>query len=241
VIGATRERTVGSSADESRPPVDWNGYAARWKALHGGYDPTTAGPPVRIWLKLAYRIARALARLGVSPALVTLVGLATCLSVPVVASRPGTLAVLSGPLVLVAGLLDSLDGALAVVTRRVTRFGYVYDSLVARLGEACWLLGFRVLGVPGWLVALTGCLVFLHEYLRARAVSAGLSGLGMVTVAERPTRVLLCAVGLSMAGACALISSTLATGAGTLLVAIWLLLGLGGFLQLFAAVRRGLT
>jgi phosphatidylglycerophosphate synthase len=220
--------------------LDWAGYSARWKAMHGGYDPDAANPAVRGWLKLSYLLARGLARLGASPGMITVAGLVVCLFVPAVAAQPGAWAALSGALVLLAGLLDSLDGALAVVTRRVTRFGYVYDGVVDRVGEAAWLVAFWVVGAPGWLAGLTAFLIFLHEYLRARAMSAGQSRATGATVSERPIRVLICALGLLLAGGSGAVSDTLAAGAGTLAVAIWLLLGLVGFLQLFAAVRRDL-
>lgn len=219
--------------------IDWAGYATRWKALHAGYDPDAANLPVRAWLKLTYQMARGLARLGASPALVTIIGLVVCLFVPAIAAQRGAWAILSGGLVLVAGILDGLDGAIAVLSRRVTRFGYVYDGVVDRVGEAAWLLAFWVVGTPGWLVAITVCLVLLHEYLRMRAVAAGVAS-AAATLAERPIRVLICALGLALAGASGFVSGALAAGAGTLAVAIWLLLGAVGFLQLFAAVQRDL-
>jgi phosphatidylglycerophosphate synthase len=221
--------------------ADWAGYSARWKALHGGYDPNRAGLPVRLWLRMCYRLARGLARIHVSAALMTLIGLVTCLFVPAVATHHGWWPLVGGILVLVSGLCDTLDGAIAVITGRVTRFGYVYDAVANRLGEAAWLLAYWVVGVPGWVVSLTAGLVFLHEYVRSRAIAAGMSGLGVVTVAERPTRVFLAATGLILAGLCFQLSATLAVGAATLILAIWFLLGIGGFLQLFAAVHRGLT
>lgn len=219
---------------------DWAGYTARWKALHGGYDPERAALPVRAWLRLSYRLARGLARAHVSPGLVTVVGLVLCLFVPAVATHHGWWPTLSGGLVVLAGLCATLDGALAVVTDRVTRFGYVYESVADRLGEGAWLLAFLAVGAPGWIVSLTAVLVYLHEYLRSRAIAGGLSGLGAVTVGERPTRVIIAAVGLGLVGAAGAINQTLAVGAATLVLAIWLLFGLIGFLQLFAAVHRGL-
>jgi CDP-diacylglycerol--glycerol-3-phosphate 3-phosphatidyltransferase len=221
--------------------ADWAGYSARWKALHGGYDPDRANLPVRLWLRMGYRLARGLARIHVSAALMTLIGLVICLFVPAVATHHGWWPLIGGVLVLVSGLCDTLDGAIAVITGRVTRFGYVYDAVANRVGEAAWLLAYWVVGVPGWVVTLTAALVFLHEYVRSRAIAAGLSGLGVVTVAERPTRVFLSATGLILAGLCFQLSATLAVGAATLILAIWLLLAIGGFLQLFAAVHRGLT
>jgi CDP-diacylglycerol--glycerol-3-phosphate 3-phosphatidyltransferase len=220
--------------------TDWVGYATRWKALHGGYDPQTAAFPVRGWFYLTYRSARGLAHLGVSPAAVTVLGLVCCLFVPAVAAQHGRWPVVAGGLVALAGVLDSLDGAVAVVARRVTRFGYVYDAVLDRLGETAWLVAFWLVGVPGWLVALTACLALLHEYLRARATAAGLSGHAVTSLAERPVRVLVSALGLALVGVSGGLSDTLAAGAGTVAVSIWLLLGVVGFVQLFAAVGRDL-
>ena len=220
--------------------TDRVGYTARWKALHGGYDPESAALPVRGWFYLTYRSARGLARVGVSPATVTVVGLVCCLFVPAVAAQHGRWPVVAGGLVALAGAVDSLDGAVAVVARRVTRFGYVYDAVLDRLGETAWLLAFWLVGVPGWLVALTACLTLLHEYLRARATAAGLSTHAVTSLAERPVRVLISALGLALVGAAGVWSDTLAAGAGTVAVAIWLLLGVVGFVQLFAAIGRDL-
>lgn len=221
--------------------VDWAAYAARWRALHGGYDPKTAALPIRGWLRLAYHTGRGLARLRFSPAVLTVLALVVSLFVPAVARQDGQWPLLAGGLVAAAAALDTVAGALAIVTRRVTRFGHVYAAVAARLAEAAWLVAFWAVGVPGALIGPTACLVFLHEYLRARATAAGLSGLAAVSLAERPARVVVSAVGLALAGACALVSPTLAAGAGTLAVAIWALLGLVGFIQLFAAVHRHLA
>ena len=53
---------------------------------------------------------------------------------------------------LLAAVADSVDGAVAVVTGRTTRLGYVYDSVADRLGEVAWLLAFWLVGAPGGLV-----------------------------------------------------------------------------------------
>jgi len=220
--------------------TDRVGYATRWKALHGGYDPQAAAFPVRGWFYLTYQAARGLARIGVSPAAITVLGLVCCLFVPAVATQHGRWPVVAGVLVVVAGALDSLDGAVAVVARRVTRFGYVYDAVLDRLGETAWLVAFWLVGVPGWLVALTACLSLLHEYLRARATAAGLSTHAVTNLTERPVRVLVAALGLILVGVCGTLSDTLAAGAGTVAVSTWLLLGVIGFAQLFAAIGRDL-
>ena len=51
------------------------------------------------------------------------------------------------------GLLDSLDGALAIATGRASRRGFVLDSAVDRLTEAAYAAALWVAGAPGWLAA----------------------------------------------------------------------------------------
>ncbi|GAA0478463.1 hypothetical protein Ade02nite_67290 [Paractinoplanes deccanensis] len=210
----------------------WEEYAATWSGLHGGFDPRRASPLVRGWVRIAYGTGSWLVRHRVGPMAVTTAGLALCLSMPaaVLLGRPGLL--LAALLALAAALADSLDGAVAVISGRTTRLGYVYDSVADRLGELAWLTAFWLAGAPGWLVALGGATSWLHEYARARATAAGMSEIGVVTVAERPTRVLVAIFGLLAAAALpALI---------TVAAAIWLLLALVAAVQLAVAIRRAL-
>ena len=106
----------------------------------------------------------------------------------------------AGFLVLVAGLFDLLDGALARHTNQATHFGAVLDSIVDRLAEAVILLGILVLyareqSIIGILlvgIALPSSL--LVSYIRARAEAAGLKcKVGLFTRGER---VIVLALGL---------------------------------------------
>lgn len=207
--------------------LDWDGYCTRWSAAHGGYDPREAGPPVRGWLHLSYRIGIVLIRAGVrSPNAVTSIGLLLSAAVPLVAALPAAV------LVLFSALADTVDGVLAVVAGRASRLGQVYDSVADRLAEACWLSAFTLFGAPVWLAASCVGLMWLHEYVRARAAVAGMAGIGVVTVAERPTRVLLTIVGLLAVAA--------ADRAATIVLVVMAALSLAGLAQLAAAVRRAL-
>ena len=212
----------------------WDDYAAAWAELHGGYDPRRASTVVRGWVRLAYRLGSWLSRRGVGPMAVTTTGLLLCAAVPVsvaLLERPGVL--LAAVVVLVAALADGLDGAVAVITGRASRLGYVYDSVADRLGELAWLVAFWLAGAPGWLVVAAGAASWLQEYARARATAAGMSEVGVVTVAERPTRVLVAVFGLLAAFALpALI---------TVAAAVWLALTLVAGIQLTIAIRRSLT
>jgi phosphatidylglycerophosphate synthase len=217
--------------------VTWDDYVAAWSRLHGGFDPATASPPVRGWVRLAYRIGSWLGRRRVSPAAVTTAGLVLCLAVPAAAplGRGGLL--LAALLVLAAAVADGLDGAVAVITGRVSRLGHVYDSVADRLGELAWLVAFRLAGAPGWLVVAAGAASWLHEYARARATAAGMDEIGVVTVAERPTRVLVAVFGLLIA-ALAPVAVALPV---TVAAGLWLALALVGLCQLAVAIRRALA
>jgi phosphatidylglycerophosphate synthase len=208
--------------------VTLDDYLDGWSAAHGGHDPR---PSVwsRVWLTLTYRAARPLARLGVAPHAVTAAGLVATALVPLVAWAgwpPAAAAV-----VLLAGLLDSLDGAVALLTGRATPSGYVLDSVADRVGEALLLAALWLLGAPGWLCVLAGALAWLLEYTRARAVGAGLREIGVVTVWERATRLAVTGAGLVLA----------AFVPATVTAAVWAVLGVVGLAQLSRALRRRLS
>ncbi|AEV82607.1 CDP-alcohol phosphatidyltransferase [Actinoplanes sp. SE50] len=208
--------------------MTWDEYALAWSGLHGGFDPRRASRVVRGWVLTAYRVGFWLSRHRVSPMTVTTCGLLICGAVPLAVPVSLPLAAL---FVLLAAGADGLDGAVAVISRRVTRLGFVYDSAADRLGEAAWLLAFWLAGAPGWLVVAGGAASWLHEYVRARAAVAGMSDIGVVTVGERPTRALIAGLGLAAITVVRL---------PWLPPALWLALQLAGLIQLGATVRRAL-
>lgn len=221
--------------------LTWDEYATVWARLHGGFDPRVATPTVYGWLRISYLVGALLGRLRIAPGAVTWLNVLLSVGVPVAAARPGYGPVIAAALVLLAAVADSVDGAVAVITRRTSRLGYVYDSLADRIGEAAWLAAFWLVGAPGVLVVAAGALCWLHEYLRARSVSAGMREIGAVTVGERPTRVSVALVGLLAAGAAGLIQPDLAAGTVTVFATIWVLLAAFGFWQLLTVVRASLV
>ncbi len=142
--------------------------------------------------------ARLLSKVGLTPNALTLLGLALAGGSAYLLS---TGHFLTGGLVLLAsGALDTLDGALARITHRVTPFGGVLDSVVDRVAEAGVLLGLMVfylnpvMKVELVLVYLTLVSSVLVSYLRARSEVLGIQcSVGLMT---RPERVLVLAVGL---------------------------------------------
>ncbi|RKS74087.1 CDP-diacylglycerol--glycerol-3-phosphate 3-phosphatidyltransferase [Motilibacter peucedani] len=168
-------------------------YLSRWSELHGGYDPARSRW-VLGWLTTAYACARPLVALRASPDAVTLLGLLLGAGVPAAAAAGAHWPVLGAALAGLTGLADGLDGAVAVVTGRTTRWGYVLDSVVDRLTDLALLAALGLLGAPWALVAAVASLTFVQEYARARAAAAGLSEIGVVTPWERPTRIVVVAL-----------------------------------------------
>jgi len=108
----------------------------------------------------------------------------------------------AGIIVLVAGLFDMLDGALARATGKITRFGAILDSTLDRLSEAILLVTLLAVFVKyGQMtesilsaVALVGSL--LVSYIRARMEGLGIEcKAGLFT---RPERVIILALGLML-------------------------------------------
>lgn len=212
--------------------MDRDGYLDGWQELHGGYDPR-GNALVRTWLTGAYAVARPFAAAGVPPDAVTVAGMLVSAAAMAPALAGGWWLLLAAALVVVAGLLDNVDGAVAVLTGRASLRGQVLDSVADRVGDLLFLAVLLAAGAPLPVCALGGALMLLQEYLRARAAAAGMTDVGVVTVWERPTRVIVTAAFLASA---ALLGSPWPTlGAWA-----WVALGVVGFCQLAFVVRRRL-
>jgi Phosphatidylglycerophosphate synthase len=222
------------------PRLGWDEYCARWTSLHGGFDPRRAPLLVRIWQRLAFLVAGGLARLGVAPIAVTLVGLGCALAVPVIVLLSGWWVLLAAGLTLVSALADSVDSGVAVVSGRITGLGSFADAVADRLGEIAWLVALWLLGGPAPLAVACGAVALLHEYARSRAALAGMPGVPSLAIAERPTRVVVAVVALVLSAVAGIISARLAAGVVTVGLAVWLVLGLLGGARLVSAIRDDL-
>jgi phosphatidylglycerophosphate synthase len=212
--------------------VDRATYLQRWSALHGGTPPRGL---VGGWLALVHALAAPLVRLRVPPDVVTLLGLAVAITVPVLAAQGPGGQVAAAFVVAVSGLADSLDGAVAVMTGRVSRWGALLDAVVDRLADAVLVAALWVVGAPAWLCLAAVALAWLHEYVRARAGGLGMAEVGTITVSERPTRLIVVALFLLASGVRPDAEPWATLGAALLAV-----LGLVGLVQLLVVVRRAL-
>lgn len=210
-------------------------YFDRWAELHGGYDPRSSRL-TSAWLTLAYTLARPLAVLRVPPDVVTALGAVVCALAVYLAMLGERWVVGAAVVVALSGLVDNLDGAVAVMTGRTTRWGFVLDSVVDRVCDGLYLVALWVVGAPAWVCVVGGALMSLQEYTRARAGNAGMGEIGVVTVWERPTRVIVTAMFLLGAG----IHIEAAPAWATAGAVAWAALGVVGLIQILVVVRRHL-
>jgi CDP-diacylglycerol--glycerol-3-phosphate 3-phosphatidyltransferase len=209
--------------------LDRDDYLAAWSRWHGGAD--TNSRLVRCWLSLAYTLARPLA--GLPPVVATALGLLVAAAAVGPSAAGGLWLIAAAVLVGLSGLLDSLDGALAIGTGRASRRGFVLDSVVDRLTEAAYACALWAAGAPGWLAVVFGALCWLPDYLRARAGQAGVGETGTLSVWERPTRVIM--TGLTLGG------SGVVTGLGAAGVVVTAGTAAGAVLGAVAVVQLGVS
>jgi len=140
-----------------------------------------------------------LSKSGITPNTLTFINLALNIAAAFIIAMGNFL--LGGILVLVAGLFDLLDGALARFIKKTTRFGAILDSVADRISEAAIFCGLLVWYIPQEGASLEIVLIFvvligsfLVSYIRARAEGLGWQcQVGLFTRAER---VIVLAIGL---------------------------------------------
>ncbi|MCL0079812.1 CDP-alcohol phosphatidyltransferase family protein [Dehalococcoidia bacterium] len=143
-------------------------------------------------------IVRLIARTGISPNALTITGF--LLNALVAGVLAGGYLFLGGFLVLFAGWFDMLDGALARISGKSTRFGTLLDSTVDRFSEAVVFLGLLVFYLAQGatleilLIYFTIVGSIMVSYVKARAEGLGLRS--EVGLFARPERVILLALGL---------------------------------------------
>lgn len=145
-------------------------------------------------------VGRAIARLGITPNLLTVLGLVLNAAVAAViaAGEPRW----GGVLLLFASAFDMLDGAVARATDHITKFGGFLDSTLDRYSESVVFLGLLIY-VLNTDDAKTGAILIfisavgslLISYARARAEAAGWkASVGLVARPERVVLLSLCLI-----------------------------------------------
>ncbi|ASY13445.1 CDP-diacylglycerol--glycerol-3-phosphate 3-phosphatidyltransferase [Candidatus Nanopelagicus hibericus] len=155
-------------------------FLTAWSKLHG--DAQVSGV-VKAWLNISYLISKPLSRIGVTPNALTISGLFFGIILYLYAQT------IWAPILLVISLIcDGIDGSLAILTGKNSKWGALLDSLADRITELFWVLALYKIGVGMNLLIAVLLIASVQEYLRARAGGLGVNEVGVVTPAERPVR-----------------------------------------------------
>lgn len=129
--------------------------------------------------------AQIIARVLKNPNVITVIGLVLSFGVPIAAYYHHSMLALA--LLLISSYMDALDGALARITGRVTRFGAVLDSFSDRIEEFNYIIALSILGLNPYLAMIMMLLSFSISYLRAHGELRGvkMEGVGLFERGER--------------------------------------------------------
>jgi phosphatidylglycerophosphate synthase len=155
-------------------------FFSTWSDLHGNAKISGI---VKVWLSISYLIVKPISRVRITPNILTMFGLffGVILFLNANTSWASVLLVLSL-------ICDGIDGSLAILTKKSTKWGAILDSVVDRLTEIFWVLALYKIGADLKLLVLVLLTASLQEYVRARSAGLGVSEVGIVTFAERPVR-----------------------------------------------------
>ena len=140
--------------------------------------------------KILITVSSFLLKVGLTPNLITLLGLLGNIGAALFISKGKF--IIGGIIALAMGTFDAIDGTMARLSGKPSKFGCLFDSLIDRYSEMTLLLGILVYfssindntGII--LVYLALCGSFLVSYIRARAEGLGVEvRKGILTRVER--------------------------------------------------------
>lgn len=208
--------------------------------------------------KIINPFVRLLIRMGVTPNIVTTIGLLGNLAAAIIISYAGydaqmngnprfDLITIGGAVTIIFSLFDMLDGQVARLGNMVSRFGALYDSVLDRYCELFTLGGLsyylimtgHVIGALIAFLALVGSIMV--SYVRARAEGVGLEC--KVGFMQRPERVVVTAIGCLACGITGLLIPQSPDVAHTILMVAMTIIAIFANITAFARVnvcREGL-
>jgi phosphatidylglycerophosphate synthase len=149
--------------------------------------------------KITNALGKIIAKTGVSASTITITSILFALITFLLLVNQKFLE--AGIMVLLTGLMDALDGAIARVTNTASKFGSYLDAIVDRYVEGIILLGIGISTNYWFLIFLALFGGFATSYAKARAsMEAKISNTGWPELFERGERILVIAIGLILYG-----------------------------------------
>jgi phosphatidylglycerophosphate synthase len=205
---------VGEPGPRSTPLSDG---PSDWSTRHHGIDPNTV-PFLPAWLRLVDTLAAPFVRLRVPPIAITVAGALLAVDALLFASRWPWVAL---GLVVASVVCDAVDGPAAARLGRVSGQGAVADLIADRVSDTAFALVLWRCGAPLWTAVLAAGAALAVEGLRH-----AMRRPAVITVAERPTRVVCTVLACASAGVSA------ASWPAALCAAVWIALHAIGLVQL---------
>ncbi len=204
-------------------------YLVTWSTLHSNAQPSLL---VRCWLRVAFFVSTPFVRFG--PNSVTVMGVIFMSVVVAISPDSPAIAALCLPFV---GLLDNIDGIVAVRSSRVSAYGAFLDSIADRIVDILSVAIFVRLGAHVYVGICALMTTVIHEYMRARALSLGAKDVGVISIAEKPTRIIVTAIGLVAVA----VLGDHRTNVSDYVLYLWCTIGVIGLLQLWPALKKQLV
>lgn len=151
-----------------------------WSQLHGNAKVTGI---VKAWLIISFVIVKPLAKLKITPNMLTFLGLIFGIALYLNVQSPWV-----AVLLVLSLTCDGIDGSLAIFTSKFSRFGAMLDSIIDRITEFFWIASLYKIGADIKILLCIIVIAAVQEYIRARASGLGMSQVGIITLAERPVR-----------------------------------------------------
>ena len=155
-------------------------FFSTWSDLHGNAKISGI---VKAWLSISYLIVKPISKVRITPNILTMFGLFFGVILFLNANTAW-----ASVLLVLSLICDGIDGSLAILTKKPTKWGAILDSVVDRLTEIFWVLALYKIGADLKLLILVLLTASLQEYVRARSAGLGVAEVGIVTFAERPVR-----------------------------------------------------
>ncbi|MBM3743025.1 MAG: CDP-alcohol phosphatidyltransferase family protein [Actinobacteria bacterium] len=163
-------------------------FYEKWSELHGSAQVKGV---VKVWLTLSYWLSRPLVALLITPNALSYISILA--GGTFLLSAKSNWAIL---LLVLSLLLDGIDGSVAILGDKTTKYGALLDSVADRIVEAFWILGLYVMGAPWQPLFVIWLASYIQEYMRARSSSLGVTEILLVTWSERPVRASLIFIAL---------------------------------------------
>ena len=155
-------------------------FYAKWSELHGGAHVKGI---VKAWLALSFGCCSLLKKMRITPNALTYSSLLLAIAFLTLIETHWAI-----PLLVLSLAADGLDGTLAIITGKVTKWGAALDAIADRIVESIWAFGLFLICAPWQAVLVAWLAAYSQEYMRARAGGLGVQEVGVVTIAERPIR-----------------------------------------------------